>query len=158
MIARRRKSKKRFVGNEPSPPQLEEFVLYLDENLCNSIAIQETLTRLGVRFERHLSHFLRGILDEAWLPFVGKNGWILLTTDKRMRYNLLEKRALSTNAVREFVFASGNLSGRDMASALELALGRIQRLCRKMEPPFVAAITKTGEVHLRWPKPERRRE
>jgi hypothetical protein len=28
----------------------------------------------------------------------------------------------------------------------------MQRMCRRFPPPFVAAITRTGEVHLRWPK------
>jgi hypothetical protein len=103
--------------------------------------------------ERHLDHFSRGAPDEAWLPLVGTNGWILLTADKRIRYNLLEKRALEKNAVREFVFASGNMSGQEMAQALERALRKMQRLCRKFGPPFVAAITRAGEVHMRWPKP-----
>jgi len=74
-----------------------------------------------VRFERHLDHFSPGTLDETWLPLVGSKGWILLTSDKRIRYNLLEKRALKIHAVREFVFTSGNMSGQDMAAALELA-------------------------------------
>jgi hypothetical protein len=124
MSARRSKSKKPSDGSAHSQPQPEDFVLYLDENLCNSTAILETLTRVDVRFERHLSRFSRGTPDEAWLPMVGRNGWILLTADKRIRYNFLEKRALAQNSVREFVFASGNLSGNDMAVALEVALAK----------------------------------
>jgi len=76
----------------------------------------------------------------------------LVTADKRIRYNLLEKRALKENSVREFVFASGNMSGQDMAGALELALSKMRRLCRRLQPPFVATITRAGEVHVRWPK------
>jgi hypothetical protein len=76
----------------------------------------------------------------------------LLTADKRIRYNFLEKRALKEHAVREFVFASGNMSGGDMAAALELALPKMRRFWHKLKPPFVASITRTGEVHLRWPK------
>jgi hypothetical protein len=83
---------------------------------------------------------------------VGSKGWVLLTTDKRIRYNFLEKRALQQYSVREFVFASGNMSGQDMAAALEVALPKMRRVSRKLEPPFVAAITRTGDVHLRWPK------
>jgi PIN domain-containing protein len=138
--------------HSPSPSPPDNFVLYLDENLCNSRAILDTLTRLSVRHERHLDHFGRGTLDETWLPKVGLNGWVLLTTDKRIRYNFLEKRALEANAVREFVFASGNMSGQDMAVVLELALPKMRRLCRKLKPPFVASVTRTGEIHLRWPK------
>ena len=132
------------------PP--EEFTLYLDENLCNSRFLLETLTKLGVRFERHLNHFSRGALDEDWLPLVGSKGWVLLTADKHLRYNLLEKRALEMNRVREFVFASGNMSGQEMAEALEQAIRKMLSLCSRIDPPFVAAITRSGEVHLRWPK------
>ena len=56
------------------------------------------------------------------------------------------------NSVCEFVFASGNLSGGDMAAALEAAMHKMRKLHRKTKPPFVAAITKKGEVHLRWPR------
>jgi hypothetical protein len=154
MAARRRRSKKPSAGSahslSPSPP--DDFVLYLDENLCNTRAILDTLTKLGVRFERHLAHFSPGTLDETWLPTVGSKGWILLTSDKRIRYNLLEKRALKAHAVREFVFTSGNMSGQDMAAGLEVGLNKMRTLCARNKPPFVASITRSGEVHLRWPK------
>src|SRR5271169_1581563 len=104
MTASRRKSKKPSGGSKRSPQPPEEFTLYLDENLCNSAAILEKLKGIGVRCEQHLTHFARGARDEEWLPLVGKNGWVLLTTDKQLRYNLLERRALQRNAVREFVF------------------------------------------------------
>jgi hypothetical protein len=154
MAARRSKSKKLSAGSasslSPSPP--DPFVIYLDENLCNSSAILDTLAKLGVRYERHLAHFDRGTTDEKWLPLVGTEGWVLLTADKRIRYNFLEKHALEEHAVREFVFTSGNMSGQDMAYALELALPKMRHLCRKRKPPFVASVTRLGEVHLRWPK------
>jgi hypothetical protein len=108
------------------------------------------LRKLEVRFERHLDHFSRGTTDQTWLPLVGSNNWVLLTADKRIRYNYLEKRALEENAVRQFVFASGNMSGEEMAAALEVALRGMQRMCRRFQPPFVAAITRAGKVHLRW--------
>jgi hypothetical protein len=154
MASRRRRSKKPSAGSahslSQSPP--DEFVLYLDENLCNTRSILDVLTKLAIRFERHLDHFSPGIPDETWLPLVGSQGWILLTSDKRIRYNLLEKRALEIHAVREFVFASGNMSGQEMAAALELAVKKMRNLCRRITPPFVASITRGGEVHLRWPK------
>jgi hypothetical protein len=154
MAARRKRSRKPSAGSahslSPSPP--DDFVLYLYENLCSTRAILDILTKLGVPFERHLAHFSPGTLDEVWLPLVGSKGWILLTSDKRIRYNLLEKRALKVHAVREFVFTSGNMSGQDMAAALELALNRMRNFCRRTKPPFVASITRTGEIHLRWPK------
>lgn len=152
MSAHRNKSRRQSAGKEHSQSPPEEFVLYLDENLCNSNAILESLRKLAIPYERHLSHFTRGSPDESWLPTVGRNGWILLTADKRIRYNLLEKKALEQNGVREFVFASGNLSGDEMAAALDLAISKMKKMCRKFRAPFVATITKKGDVYLRWPK------
>ncbi|MGH9707270.1 MAG: hypothetical protein ACRD5R_10985 [Candidatus Acidiferrales bacterium] len=157
MAARHNKSKKPSAGNSLSPSPPDEFSLYLDENLCNATAILGVLRELGVPFQRHLEYFPRGIPDEEWLPFVGEKGWALLTADKRIRYNLLERRALTQNAVRQFVFASGNLSGQDMADALKKAMGKMRNMCLRLRPPFVAAITRGGEVHLRWTKTEKTR-
>jgi|SRR5579885_2150258 hypothetical protein len=152
MAAQRSKSKKQSAGKDQSPSPPEDFTLFLDENLCNSTAICDVLKKFEVPFQRHLDHFSRGVSDETWLPLLGNKNWVLLTADKRIRYNLLEKQALKENFVREFVFSSGNLSGQDMAEALQSALPKMRRLCRRVSPPFVAAITKAGEVHIRWPK------
>ncbi len=59
--------------------------------------------------------------DDQWLPLVGRNGWLLVTVDKNIRYNELERRAVIRFGVREFVFTSGNLSGRAMVQLLVTA-------------------------------------
>ena len=84
---------------------------------------------------------------------VGQRNWTLLTKDKQMRYSFLERRALQRYKVREFVFASGDLSGQEMAEALVAAAAKMRSVIGSTRPPFVAAITKAGNVHVRWPKP-----
>jgi imidazoleglycerol phosphate synthase glutamine amidotransferase subunit HisH len=114
MAARRNKSKKPSAGSGQSPWLPEEFVLYLDENLCNAKAILSVLSRLGVRHERHLDHFPRGTPDEVWLPRVGQEKWAVLTADKRIRYNLLEKKALAEHSVYGICVCIGeSIGGRD---------------------------------------------
>jgi hypothetical protein len=87
----------------------------------------------------------------VWLPFVGERGWLLVTKDKKIRFNELEKTAVLRNKVREFYFASGNFSGSEMAETLLVALGSMVKLCRKQPAPFIASITKSGGVNLRFP-------
>jgi hypothetical protein len=132
--------------------QPEDFVLFLDENICNCRPILAILDRLGIPYERHLSSFPAGTPDENWLSRVGKEGWILLTTDKSIRWNELERNAVVRHRVREFVFSSGNLSGPDMARALELAIPKMKRLIRRQSAPFIATVTKSGNVDLRFDK------
>jgi hypothetical protein len=85
----------------------------------------------------------------VWLPFIGEKGWILITKDKRIRFNDLEREAVVAYGVREFYFTSGNHSGADMATMLIAALPEIVRLCEDQAPPFIASITKAGKVYLR---------
>ncbi len=83
------------------------------------------------------------------MPFVGEKGWLLVTKDKRIRYNELEKAAVLHHRVREFYFSSGNYSGAEMAEILVEALPEMAKVFRRQEPPFIASITKSGKVNLR---------
>ena len=102
-----------------------------------------------MKHERHGKHFAPGTEDSVWLPFVGERGWILITKDKRIRFNELEKAAVLQHRVRAFYFSSGNYSGAEMAEMLVSALRDMIRVCRRCDPPFIASITKSGGVNLR---------
>jgi hypothetical protein len=143
--------------------QPETLVIYLDENHCNNQKILAVLRDASVQVERHLNHFARATPDEVWLPFVGEKGWILLTTDKRIRYRANEKEAVIRHRVRMFYFSRNDLSGAQMASAIDKALPEIRRICAKHAPPFFAAISRAGEVYLRekfaeQPNPDARQQ
>ena len=149
MASSRGRSKKQSAGSRARQSLPEDFVLYLDENLHNCKPILDALVQRGVRHERHGSHFPPGTEDTVWLPLVGQNRWLLITKDKRIRYNELEKAAVLRYSVREFYFSSGNYSGAEMAEMLVTALPEMARICRKYDPPFIASITKSGKVNLR---------
>jgi predicted nuclease of predicted toxin-antitoxin system len=126
--------------------------MFLDENLHKCEPLLAVLDNAGVRYERHETHFNAGDADAEWLPIVSRNQWIILTKDKEIRYNELEISAIITNKAREFFFRSGNWSGAEMAEILGKALPKMKRLVRRTEAPFIASITRSGEVHLRYNK------
>lgn len=128
--------------------QLEDLILYLDENVENCKPIMDALTASQIAFERHTSHFARGVEDEVWLPYVAQRSWVVITKDKRNRYNDLEREAIRRTKVREFYFARGNFSGREMAEALVLAVPEIRTLCRTFNAPLVGSITRAGIVTI----------
>jgi hypothetical protein len=150
MGSRRRRSKKRSVGSRELQLSLpEDFVLYLDENLQNCKPILDVLIQHSVKHVRHIEHFAAGTEDSDWLPFVGQYGWILLTKDKRIRFNQLEKTAVRRYHVRQFYFSSGNYTGAEMAAILVDALSQMVRTCEKYSPPFIASISKSGNVDVK---------
>lgn len=142
--------KKQSVGSREQQLSLpEDFVLYLDENLQNCRPILDILGQHRVRHVRHVQHFTPGTEDSVWLPFVGQKGWVLLTKDKRIRYNQLEKLAVRRYAVRQFYFSSGNQTGVEMAETLVAALTAMVRTFLREDPPFIASISKSGKIELK---------
>ena len=131
-------------------PHEDEIVLFLDEGLHRCRPILAALESLGVKYERHCDWFGRGTEDRVWLPVIGEKGWIVLTTDKGIRYNELEISTVRQYKVREFVFSSGNLSGQKMAEIVVKAMPKMKKICRKTNPPFIASVTEAGNVHVRW--------
>jgi hypothetical protein len=126
------------------------FILFLDENICNCQPLLESLNHAGIQYERLLARFAAGTPDSDWLPVVGKNEWVLLTVDQNIRYNELERLQVIKHGVREFVLTSGNLSGPEMAGVVTSALARMKRLCARQPAPFIATISKSGAVVLKY--------
>jgi hypothetical protein len=151
MGGRKRKWKKQSDGN-PEQSQREPFVLFLDETLYNCQPIHTSLESMAVEYIRHGSVFRSGILDTEWLPVVGQKRWVVLTSDKRIRFNQLEREQVIAHGVREFVFSSGNLNGVMMGEILKVAMPRMQKIFAEQEAPFIACITQSGNVEVRYDK------
>jgi len=126
--------------------QLDDFILYLDENLDNCQPILEALVSQGIQHRRHRDYFARGTPDETWLQYVAERAWVVVTKDKRNRYNQIERNALRRHKAREFYFASGNFSGSEMASALTIALPKMKTICREHSSQMVGSIARSGHV------------
>jgi len=99
--------------------------------------------------------FSSGTKDQVWLPEVGRNGWILLTKDSRIRYRQNEMQALLSSKTRSFVLVSSNLPGSEIAQIFVKALPRMKRLCQRQRPPFIAHVHKDGTVALMIPSTKR---
>jgi PIN like domain len=137
------------MGDEQGQSGIAELILFLDENHCRNPHIIQALEECGIACEKHLDHFAAGIEDTEWLPIIAQHGWSLLTTDARIRTNLLEKEAVRSNGIRMFYFSRKNLAGREMGVALRRALPQMQRLVNSQPSPFTASINKNGDVTLR---------
>jgi hypothetical protein len=124
--------------------------LFLDETLFNCTPIHDALRELSVEFVRHDQKFEAGTIDQEWLPIVGQQRLIVLTSDKRIRFNELEREQVISFGVREFVFSSGNLSGRAMGEILKTAMAKMKEIVSETAAPFIACITQSGNVEVRY--------
>src|SRR5882757_2966290 len=130
------------MGDEQGQSGVTKLVLFLDENHCRNPHMIAAIEERSIVCEKHLDHFPPGCEDTDWLPVIAQRGWSLITTDARIRTNLLEKEAVRANGVRMFYFSRNNLAGSDMGKALRRALPQMESLLNTQPPPFTASISK----------------
>ena len=76
----------------------------------------------------------------------------VISGDRTLRRRPVEREALMRGGARAFILPSGNMSGDEMASAIVKALPKIQKFVARNSPPFIARISKAGEVWLLDPQ------
>jgi predicted nuclease of predicted toxin-antitoxin system len=138
--------KKRSVANSASPKPPEELTFFLDRQL-GRYKMAGALRKAGLNIEIHDDHFSQNAKDPEWLAATGKKNWIVVTRDERIRYRLAERQAIRRAKVRAFVLAAqGDLRAEMLAEIFLKALPRIRRTVKKQKPPFIAKISRGGDV------------
>jgi PIN domain-containing protein len=111
--------------------------------------VPEALRAAGVDIRVHDELFPQGTQDVDWLKEAGANGWIVITRDDRIRYNQLEKQAVTAARLRFFSITSSSLTGEEAASLIVSALDRISRFCRQhSKRGFIAKISRGPDVKI----------
>jgi len=105
------------------------------------------LRAAGLKVEVHDDHFAQDAQDPEWLTAAGKKKWVVVTRDERIRYRVAEKQAIHRAKVPAFVLAAqGNLRAEMLAEIFLKALPKIRRTLEKQKPPFIAKISRGGDV------------
>ena len=130
------------------PAQQRDYVFYLDECLGGN-KVYNKLKEAGISVELHSAHFERGTPDEAWLPVVGKNRWVLLTQDRRIKWRKNEISALREFKVCAFIVAAKALRGEEIGDLIVKAMPKILRILKSTNPPLIAAINQDSVVEIR---------
>lgn len=83
----------------------------------------------------HDDLFPQTATDVEWLSEAGKNHWLVLTKDERIRYRVGEIGALRKAGVKAFVLiARKDLTGQEMAEILVKALPQNSPDCIESAP------------------------
>jgi PIN like domain len=127
--------------------QLKSVTFFIDRCLGSKLIVEQ-LRGVGISVEVHDDHFDKNAKDVDWLPEVGRRGWVVLTKDKSIGKNLLERTAVTNADIRMFTFASQSLSGQDMVAILLNAIVSMQEFVRKHPAPFIAKIYRDGRIDM----------
>jgi hypothetical protein len=127
-----------------SPPEVRFFI---DRSLGAEI-FATALREGGCVVLVHDDHFPADTPDPVWLAEAGRNGWVVVTKDKRIRFRPIEKAAFRAAGVRVFVFAQGSRRVPDLAKVFVDALPRIHRFIQNTNGPFIASVSMKGDIRL----------
>ncbi len=126
----------------------EPAIFFVDRSLGRKV-IPDALRRAGEKVKTHDELFPQDTPDETWLKEAGRQGWIVLTKDTRIRYHANEVAALLRSKVRAFVLtARGDLTGAEMAEIFIKASPAMKRMSRDVAGPFIARIQRDSSVEL----------
>ena len=124
--------------------------LFIDRDTWSHV-LDAALRAAGVPFERHHDHFARDAADADWIVEVGRQHWVVVTRDQRIRHRPNELAAVRAANLHLFALTSGNLSAAQTAEVLLRAWPALQRAVASRPPPGIWSVTRGGEV--RWLKP-----
>lgn len=127
------------------PP--ENPIFFLDRSIGKKLVAGE-LRQAGFDVLVHDDLFASNALDEEWLERAGREQWIALTKDRKIRYRENEKIAVQTHKVLLFVLVARDCTGSEMAGIIREAAPGMVRFQQRQEPPYIAKVGRSGSVGL----------
>lgn len=101
----------------------------------------------------HDDLFAQDADDEMWLRAAGRGGWIVLTSDDRIRYRPGEQRAVIESGVRCFcLHPTKGLTGEDIAEVFIKALPKILEISAREPGGYIKGVNRKGQVRQLFPK------
>jgi hypothetical protein len=83
--------------------------------------------------------------DRDWLPVAGRNEWVVIKRDKKIRTRPWERDALIRAGVRTFCMTGGgNYTRWDTLRLLATRWERIEQIARDVPGPYIYAVTWDG--------------
>ncbi|WP_437876079.1 hypothetical protein [Sorangium sp. So ce513] len=135
----------------------EPFAYFVDRSLGRGLVV-EALRAANLDVHAHDDHFAQNTPDAEWLVEVGRRGWVVLTKDKNIRVNALERLALLRANVACIMLGRGDLTAPAMAQIFIDALPLIQRVLRRFALPLAVSLSSGKSVRVlladgEWLKP-----
>ena len=141
------KSKQLSATKLPLARRLESVTFFVDRSLGEK-DVPDALRQAGLNVVVHDDLFPKDADDVVWLSHCGQHDWVVLSKDKWIKRNPLERQALVAAGVAAFFLSRGDLSGAANAQAILKGLKRIANLLASQHRPFIARITPEGKVEL----------
>lgn len=123
--------------------RLSSLTFFLDHQIGRYVVAQ-ALRDAGAHVEVHLDHFPGDKPDPDWIPEVGRREWVLITKDRNIRRNPLERAAYESAKLRGFIVTGKDMDGKELAELLVRSLPGMVRRVADRKGPLLFTISRGG--------------
>ena len=120
-------------------------VFFTDRDL--GTRFPEILAAAGLEVRRHRDHFPPDCPDEVWLESVGREGWIAVSHDTRIRYKPNELAAVVRHGVRLLVVI-GKAPFPQLAKHFVATAPKIREFVEQHPAPWIAKVYRPSPSEL----------
>jgi hypothetical protein len=102
----------------------------------------------GVSVEVHKRYFLADAPDPEWIADCTHRGWAIISGDKGIEYDGVNRQAVATSRAKVFILSDTNSRCVDWAASLVIARHTILNLVENNEGPFYCTVDKAKDDHV----------
>jgi len=90
--------------------------------------------------------------DPVWIEECGRRGWAILSGDKGLEKNPINRAAVISAACKVFIFTDTNSKAEVWAAAVIMGRKKIARFVDKFDGPFFAHVGMESNDHIYEPR------
>lgn len=119
------------------------YPLFLDKNQGNK-KLPQMLREVGLRVECHSEHFPdeKVIPDPEWIQLCGLKGWIVVTGDKAIEHDPINRQAVIDSKAKVVMLEENNSRAIEWASAITVSRKELLRIVDEKPGPFIVSLRK----------------
>ena len=103
-------------------------------------------------YEVYPNNAHESVSDPEWIKKCGENNWIIVTGDKKIETNVLNRQAVIDAKAKVFLLNDSNSKPEVWAAAILLGQYKMQDIIDATQGPFFATVGRRCDTHIQRPR------
>ncbi|MPZ49680.1 MAG: hypothetical protein GEU75_10365 [Dehalococcoidia bacterium] len=120
--------------------------LFFDEDLGKGVAVALYAVGVDADYVGPSRRIKKGTLDHDWLPIVGEEGWLVISANKAILQNDVQRDLWIANNVGGVFLTTGRIRSVNLLALILRKLTWLERLAATERRPFAYMLSPAGQT------------